>query len=463
MPVVDRRDFGGRFDVIESAARLANYRYLEIQTMEMIAGWCHTTPEIHIKATMGQHVYEDAQRADQLGRRLAGLRSRRDRAEAPTDEFVRLCEKIWHASTTIERLIGVYRVLKPHLCSTYLYHAQCCDPYADEATQQLLDTLSTAVQSQINWANGVIDSYLADPVTRKLARAWQAELEEALYESGGVAGTGVEAHWLPYIPPVKGNDPPGKLLPHERRALKASQTGSSVRPKATYSFVKKCPPTDHPVVQSPFWFSDDVAVHRAYKGNHKPGSRPWFAETMYRLLYGEIDTVDRIGKLICEFPDLPWEMRLELAQQQWDEARHINMIAKVAQDLGAEPGSLPWHPYFWRLTQNQDDPLERLAVNNCWAEARLCNILHEWMKLAAENGDHKLAELFDYILADEIVHVDLATRWIRKLCEDDPERLLHLKEWATETARQIMVFQANAFGGMRPVDPADQEIRLSFA
>ena len=235
-----------------------------------------------------------------------------------------------------------------------------------------------------------------------------------------------------------------------------------MRPKATYTFSKKCPPTDHPIVQEPFWFSDDVEVHRRYKREAPPGTREWFADTMYRLLYGEIDTVDRLGKLIVEFQELPWEMRMDLAEQQWDEARHIGMIAKVAEDLGAEPGSLPWHPYFWRLTQNQDDPLERLAVNNCWAEARLCNILHEWMRLATENGDHKLAELFDYILADEIVHVDIGTKWIRELTKDDPARLQRLKEWATQTAREIMTFQANAFGGMRPVDPADQEIRLSF-
>ena len=44
MPVVDRREFGGRFSVSENSKRLSNYRYLEIQLMEMLGGWCHTTP-----------------------------------------------------------------------------------------------------------------------------------------------------------------------------------------------------------------------------------------------------------------------------------------------------------------------------------------------------------------------------------------------------------------------------------
>jgi hypothetical protein len=36
MPVVDRREFGGRFTVRENTQRLANYRYFKIQMMEMI-------------------------------------------------------------------------------------------------------------------------------------------------------------------------------------------------------------------------------------------------------------------------------------------------------------------------------------------------------------------------------------------------------------------------------------------
>ena len=54
MPVVDRREFGGRFGVKENSQRLANYRYLEIQLMEMIGGWSHTTPQLAFKATFGE-------------------------------------------------------------------------------------------------------------------------------------------------------------------------------------------------------------------------------------------------------------------------------------------------------------------------------------------------------------------------------------------------------------------------
>ncbi len=70
MPVVDRRDFGGRFSVSENSKRLSNYRYLEIQLMEMIGGWSRTTPQLAFKATFGYHVFDHAQAADLLSERL---------------------------------------------------------------------------------------------------------------------------------------------------------------------------------------------------------------------------------------------------------------------------------------------------------------------------------------------------------------------------------------------------------
>ena len=114
MPIVDRREFGGRFTVRENSQRLANYRYLEIQLMEMIGGWSHTTPQLAYKATFGYHVFDHAQAADLLSDRLEQLRAARTSQEPATDDFARLCEHVWNLETTIDRLVAVYRVLEPH-------------------------------------------------------------------------------------------------------------------------------------------------------------------------------------------------------------------------------------------------------------------------------------------------------------------------------------------------------------
>src|SRR3954451_18835577 len=191
MPIVDRREFGGRFSVKENSQRLANYRYLEIQMLEMIAGWSHTTPQIAFKATFGAHVYDHAQAADMLGERLEQLRSGRERDEPATDEFAQLCEAIWKLESTVDRLVGIYRGVEPHLVSTYVYHADATDPFADAPTVRLLRLLAGMAQSHVAWGQMALDSLTATPELRKRAVDVQAELESRLVACGGVTGQGV--------------------------------------------------------------------------------------------------------------------------------------------------------------------------------------------------------------------------------------------------------------------------------
>src|SRR5919199_3757908 len=198
MPVVDRREFGGRFNVKENAQRLANYRYLEVQLMEMLGGWSHTTPQLAFKATFGYHVFDHAQSADLLGERLYQLRSRRDREEPATDDFAHLCEYVWHLDAVIDRLVAVYRVLEPHLVSTYAYHADATDPLIDTPTVRLLRQLAAMDQSHIAWGQAVLDALTSEPAARRQALETQGRIEGLLVECGGVTGQGIESHWLAF-------------------------------------------------------------------------------------------------------------------------------------------------------------------------------------------------------------------------------------------------------------------------
>jgi uncharacterized ferritin-like protein (DUF455 family) len=161
------------------------------------------------------------------------------------------------------------------------------------------------------------------------------------------------------------------------------------------------------------------------------------------LLYGEVETTDRMGKMIAEFPELPWEMRMELAHQMWDEARHIEIVAKVCEDeLGATLGYGPWSLSWWWM-QNEQDPLKRISVTNGWAEMNLMHTLREWRTNAAARGYTRIAELVDYLQADELTHVKLATRWIRKLTENNPQHLEEILRWSQEAVHRIQSFYSD--------------------
>src|SRR3954451_15291456 len=198
MPVVDRREFGGRFSVSENSKRLSNYRYLEIQLMEMIGGWCHTTPQLAFKATFGYHVYDHARNADLLAERLQQLRSGREREDPANSDFAHLCEDVWNLESTIDRLVAVYRVLEPHLVSTYVYHADATDPLIDTPSVRLLRQLASMGQSHVAWGQAVLEGLTRSAEDRRRAIDVQADIEARLVECGGVTGQGIESHWLAF-------------------------------------------------------------------------------------------------------------------------------------------------------------------------------------------------------------------------------------------------------------------------
>jgi hypothetical protein len=45
------------------------------------------------------------------------------------------------------------------------------------------------------------------------------------------------------------------------------------------------------------------------------------------------------------------------------------------------------------------------------------------IRIAQRNGDEIVERAVDYVLADEITHVRMGSKWMRKLTEGDPERL----------------------------------------
>lgn len=441
MPIVDRREFGGRFTVRENSQRLANYRYLEIQLMEMLGGWSHTTPQLAFKATFGGHVYDHAQAADQLGERLDQLRSRNDSQEPGSDEFARLCERVWELPDVVSRLVAVYRVLEPHLISSYVYHADATDPLADTPTVRLLRQLAAFGQAHVAWGQAVLETLTREPEERRRALEAQADLEALLVASGGVTGQGIESHWLAFHSTRDGDKP----QPRQRRSGRA------------YRYVKQCAPREHLLAEAPFWFSDNAADFAAAYAAEDQWSLEGFRHKFHQLLYGEVDTTDRIGKLIAEFPDLPWAMRMELAHQMWDEARHIEIVAKACEEeLGAKLGYGPWTLAWWWM-QNESDPLRRLTVTNSWGERNLMPVLREWRTQAEARGLHRIAELCDYLQADELTHVRLATRWIRHMTDDRPEYRDELLAWSRQAVHKLLGTHNDAYSAADGPEP-----RFSF-
>ena len=151
----DRRELPGLFSVEESARRVGSYKWLEMRLFETLGGWVATVPELDVKMRLGTHCYHHAWHADLWHKRLPELREMNpDRltqpANAELEAFVEAMTAPEAPELTIEKLVGVYRVLIPHKIAAYTYHLNNTSTITDAPT---IRSLRFALDDEISDAS----------------------------------------------------------------------------------------------------------------------------------------------------------------------------------------------------------------------------------------------------------------------------------------------------------------------
>jgi hypothetical protein len=193
----DLRELHGRYDVEATARRVRNFRYAEEWVMMLLGGWLATVPEIPVKTGLGKITWENAQAADAFGKRLPELRCGRravEASEAPNQGFADFVAALAAPETpdlTIEKLAGLFDVLKPHLARVYETTMRETDQIADAPTIELLDEVLRKTRRHIAWGQEVLDRLCDSDAKRERRRGRAKELTELLAKCGGVTGEGV--------------------------------------------------------------------------------------------------------------------------------------------------------------------------------------------------------------------------------------------------------------------------------
>lgn len=190
----DLRQLYGRYDVESTARRVRNFRYAEEWTMMILGGWIATIPELPVKTGLGKIVWDGALAADVLGKRLPELRCGRkavEASESPNDGFAGFIQEIAEPETpdlTIEKLTGVFDVLKPHLIEVYERTARETDQITDAPTIELLEDIVRKMRRHVAWGAEVLDRLCDTDAKRQRRRDRATVLHAQLEACGGVAG-----------------------------------------------------------------------------------------------------------------------------------------------------------------------------------------------------------------------------------------------------------------------------------
>jgi uncharacterized ferritin-like protein (DUF455 family) len=149
-------------------------------------------------------------------------------------------------------------------------------------------------------------------------------------------------------------------------------------------------------------------------------------QRLHRHMHNEMQTLEIVAQGLADFPDAPWELRMQLARQCWDESRHSAILYRRLREMGGRKGEFPVMNYEWGVTQLLNSLPARLAVQNRTFEGGEMDLLRQQHGMWSQAGDDQTASLMDALLADEVQHVRYANRWLKQMARENPRTLMQV-------------------------------------
>jgi hypothetical protein len=384
-PPPDRLRLG--YDVDENAIRFSNYFHLLRELVHLSSGWLPLAPQFEVKYALADHLHDDARAISKIRRRLYELRHPSAYPGAPSEELAVLLGRLGAADTPAAYIELAYGEAKPALLRAFDVHLEHLDPVSDEPSLRLL-------------------TQVADRQERHIA-----ELDAV----GGEA-----ASW------------PDDL------------GGMEIRLKAEPRRLRVMPPLEEPArdefvevtAEGDPFLARELYVNDPEE-NHVPVEREEQRHFFHALMDAEICAAELMARNSHEHPEMPWDFHVDMARQTWDEMRHARLHSLLMpKELGCSWGDFPVGFGYFRSVYAHD-LLGRLALFNSTSEQRAMWRHSHRRKVLVERGQGQIAQVFDYLLADEVPHVHNGTRWGTHLCGDDEaaykRKIRELREGLDET------------------------------
>jgi uncharacterized ferritin-like protein (DUF455 family) len=158
-------------------------------------------------------------------------------------------------------------------------------------------------------------------------------------------------------------------------------------------------------------------------------------EFFHRQMNEEAAVLENAARSLYEFPDTDWELRMWLARQAADEARHAENYRRLFVKRGGRIGQYPVLSFQYRILGRVHTLIGRLAVQNRTFEADGLDAVTHAITEARAAGDHELAAMYDAQQADEIVHIRFANDWIKLEVARNPRALMAMGQALALAAR----------------------------
>src|ERR1041384_3756223 len=182
-------------------------------------------------------------------------------------------------------------------------------------------------------------------------------------------------------------------------------------------------------------------------------------QLMHAIFVGEIQALEGAGRTCWDFDtgdgreEAPFALKLDMARQCWDEARHVEISVKLSEHMGTAIGEYSEGTFLYEAACNPDPVLRLTGVNRA-LEGLAIDVFNTMREFGDVAGDPILEFCEDWMLADEVTHVKMGSDWLRRLTANDKPR----QERALEFQR--VVDKLFSLGGFRG-EEEDSPVRLA--
>ena len=144
---------------------------------------------------------------------------------------------------------------------------------------------------------------------------------------------------------------------------------------------------------------------------------------MHGIFVGEIQALEGAGRTAFDYTtdEVPFALKLDMARQCWDEARHVEISIKLGEHMGSEIGEFAEQTLLYEAACNPDPVLRLTGVNRA-LEGLAIDVFKTMRDFGTVLSDPVLEFAEDWMLADEVTHVKMGSNWLREVTKDDKER-----------------------------------------
>ena len=365
----------------------------EADFLRVLGGWTPRVTENDERLAFARDLGLRAEHGELLQARLHRLRTTPEMVHVPSAEWRALVELVDDAPSTADLVAAVYDVVGRELVAAYRQLVDDCDPLADEHTIRLVTrNLLPDHEERIAWAEGFLARNPADPTFVDRVRS-------ALEAAGGLVVRSDE------VPADRDDQQAANgtgFWPLHREAPAEITLGSEYRIVTDGEKPSYCPPFEE-------FGPRDVEVLVVHHG-----------------LMPEIASLAIIGSMLHEVADRPWEFYRDFATQCADEVRHIGVLIRRLDALGAGTDTHPFPTWTFYDAVAYLPVEERTLVFNTIVEGNVVETLHDRVRALDEAGNSDSAAAMDWISADESLHLHNGMRWLGEgdLTEDEIDALL---------------------------------------